>query len=323
MTLVIKPYFNVRVLIVFSDPGGAKPLLSFARKFNSNKYLFITDREYEFFDLFGFEINYFSGSPKKYIKKFIPDIILTGTSYTSNIEKHFIDYGKKSGIKTITYIDHTTNIKQRFTINNQFFFPDEIYFCSENALNEAKSEGLQAFSKLTLKSNYYLEFLKNWTSKYTKNQYLNLLKIRFNVDKIFLYAPDPLTNLEENPYCFNEFSVFYDLYEILELIGFFKSNLLLINLHANQNQDFSNLEVVDKNERIIISNSLNINHAIYHSDLIIGIFSTVLIEAETMNKKTLSYFPNNKKINPLREKTNIIFTKDKKSLMKKLKFEIN
>ena len=89
---------NKRGLFVFSDPGGAKPILGLITliKKELKNYRIVSDRTYSFFKEFNLEVN----KPNIHddIDNFNPDFIFTGTSYTSKIE---LEYIEKSKIKNI------------------------------------------------------------------------------------------------------------------------------------------------------------------------------------------------------------------------------
>ena len=85
---MILPKLVGRGLFVFSDPGGAKPILSYATLNDSlSDVLIISDRKYSFFNDFQISVNFYNNdSIAEIIDKFKPSFIFTGTSYTSKIE---------------------------------------------------------------------------------------------------------------------------------------------------------------------------------------------------------------------------------------------
>ena len=50
----------------------------------------------------------------------------------------------------------------------------------------------------------------------------------------------------------------------------------------------------------VIINSTDLNSLIYHSDIIIGMFSSLLVEANLFGKKILRHIPKTKTIDPLK-----------------------
>ena len=86
---------NNRGLFVFSDPGGAKPLLGLITliKKNLKDFRIVSDRTYSFFKEFNLEVN--KPNINDDIDNFNPDFIFTGTSYTSKIELEYLKKSKK------------------------------------------------------------------------------------------------------------------------------------------------------------------------------------------------------------------------------------
>ena len=86
-----KNKLNGKGLFVFSDPGGAKPLLALVTliKNNLNDYRIISDRKYDFYDEFG--LNVHVPNILSDFDNFKPDFLFTGTSYTSKLELKYIE----------------------------------------------------------------------------------------------------------------------------------------------------------------------------------------------------------------------------------------
>ena len=97
-------------LFVFSDPGGAKPILSFIFNKKVKNYMVVSDRKYNFFSDFNINVEtYDLNKENEIINEYNPDYIFTGTSYTSKIELKFISLAKKLNISTYSFIDHYTD----------------------------------------------------------------------------------------------------------------------------------------------------------------------------------------------------------------------
>lgn len=76
----------------------------------------------------------------------------------------------------------------------------------------------------------------------------------------------------------------------------------------------------------VIINSTDLNSLIYHSDIIIGMFSSLLVEASLFGKKILRHIPKTKTTDPLQhlnigEKSNNVneLVKNLKNSIKQLK----
>lgn len=81
--------------------------------------------------------------------------ILTGTSWGSDLEKIFIERGTALGIRTVTYLDHWTDYRERFLSAGRLLLPSEIWVADEHAERIAKA----AFPGQPVRKagNWYLE----------------------------------------------------------------------------------------------------------------------------------------------------------------------
>lgn len=281
-------------LFVFSDPGGAKPILSFIFNKKVKNYMVVSDRKYNFFSDFNINVEtYDLNKENEIINEYNPDYIFTGTSYTSKIELKFISLAKKLNISTYSFIDHYTEYKKRFYFNANYIFPNVIFVTDKKAKNIAYKARLDGHSKIFISGNFFHEYLKKWKSKVSKKIFLSDLKININ-QKILLFAPDPLSNINgKKTLFFDESDVWIDLSKAFNMIDFESEILLIIKTHPNQNINYLKKIVAEfpvKNYLFI--STVDTNELIYHSDVIIGIYSNFLVEAEKLKKNILRHIPN-------------------------------
>jgi CDP-glycerol glycerophosphotransferase (TagB/SpsB family) len=144
---------------------------------------------------------------------------------------------------------------------------------------------------------------------------------------MILFAPDPLSNLNEgNIFSFDETDIWEDISKALDSIGASNFNFLL-KLHPNQNiSNLSKCMIEFPVSNSVIINSTDLNSLIYHSDIIIGMFSSLLVEASLFGKKILRHIPKTKTTDPLQhlnigEKSNNVneLVKNLKNSIKQLK----
>lgn len=291
MRKVLKNIFKGKGIFVFSDPGGAKAILSMYLKLKSSLDLavLISDREYSFYSDFNIKVNIHNENYKETIIKFNPDFILTSTSYTSKIELEYINFAKTIKCKTLSFIDHWTSLRDRFFYNDKYVFPDHILVIDKEAKEKAFKEGIIK-SKIYIFGNPYYDFLKKWNPNISKEDFLSQININYYTEdlKIIVFAPDPLSNVSGK----DNFG--FDEIEAIEMISLLLDKsplnaLFLIKPHPNQKIDIFN-KINIKNTHILDKN-VNSNLLIYYSDIIIGFFSNFLIEAHIMNKTIIRFFP--------------------------------
>ena len=279
-------------LMVFSDPGGAKPCLSLAKKWQeSDELLVCSDRQYAFFETFGIPVRQCRGEDAHAIfQEFQPDSLYSGTSYTSRIELDFLREAAKRGIPSASFVDHYTGFDVRFGTEEARILPDEIHLLDEKAASLACEVGLPE-SRIRITGNPYHGFLRSWQSQLSKEEVFQKLDIPVSEAKTILFAPDPLSNVGGvEKFGIDEVAILGLLLEALGEIG--KPIQLLIKAHPNQSMEHlkTGLKNLPRNVEVHLVPSEKdalLNDIIQHADLVAGMFSSLLIEAELLGAKTL------------------------------------
>lgn len=279
------------VLIVFSDPGGAKPLLALQQFIHSSKIVTVSDRVYSFYDDFGVLVSPFNQNVSDYFTKWDIDILLTGTSYTSDIELAFIDEAKKRKIKSISYLDHYTAIKERFVRENTPHLPDMLWVIDKLAKEKAEAAGFN-HQNIAVWGNPYHQWLQQWSPSVSRISFLETLGLT-DAEKYFVYAPDPLSNVNGiQQFGFDETTVIQD---ISTLTGY--TTRIVLKTHPNQ--DLKRLKTLVENTTIVPAPvTVDTNTLIYYCDGVIGFFSSFLIEATILNKPVYRFLPHTAKNDP-------------------------
>jgi UDP-N-acetylglucosamine 2-epimerase len=166
------------------------------------------------------------------------------------------------------------------------------------ALNEGVPEKL-----LYISGNPYHEYLKRWKPSISKEEFFFSNGLNDNSCKIILYVPDPVTNVGgKEAYGFDEITSLDLIIDCLKNIGKFETYYLIIKPHPNQNKILLK-DAIDKNKNkinVIWFETINTNNLLYYSDLIIGLFSNILIEASILKKSVIRLITSTKKEDPLR-----------------------
>ncbi len=111
------------------------------------------------------------------------DWVLTGTSWKSDLEYNAIRYARENKKKSVSFLDHWVNYKQRFTRLGVLSLPDEIWVGDEQALSIARAELPSA--TVCLKSNPYFESLESELSEIRAGN-------TFEVEPYVLYVCSPV-----------------------------------------------------------------------------------------------------------------------------------
>jgi hypothetical protein len=284
----LKQDLHGKGLFVFSDPGGAKPVLALIKSLQHQltDFLILSDREYGFFKDFGLKVIKPSTS-KNEVEDFDPDFIFTGTSYTSKIELNYLKEGKKKNVQTYAFVDHWTNIRERFNSDGEEILPDRICLIDEKAKQIGLRQGLDE-SAIIVIGNPFQDYLRTWQPSISKEMFFSSLGINLGNKKIMVFAPDPLSNVNGvEKFGFDETTVMNELAFFIDVI--LLKYIFIFKPHPNQDMSRLNQQVLEK--IIVARNDVDNNSLIYYSDLIIGFFSSYLIEAQIMNKRVLRYLP--------------------------------
>lgn len=275
-----------KVVFVFSDPGAAKSILALATQLRTEKQQFIySDRMHDFYSNFGLNVNAVSPSEvDSILEDLLPDFVITGTSYTSDIEKLFISACKKRQIPVFSQVDHWTDIKRRFEYQGQLIYSDEIWIIDEKAKEIALNEGIPE-TLLKVKGNPYYDFLKSWEPSISRDEWKKQNNIPED-KKLIMFAAEPLSKAGGvNRFGLDEKGCL-KLLESRIASELLSETLVLIKMHPNQDKEYLMSAYRESKPRyeFRIFETDDLNTAIYYSDAVAGIFSNLLIEAHQLGK---------------------------------------
>lgn len=286
-----------RGLFVFSDPAGAKAMLALVHYLKEKEQLsaclVVSDRKFDFYSDFNVEVVTDTGAESETISGFRPDFIFTGTSYTSRLELRYIQDGNVQGIPTFAFIDHWTNFSLRFEYNGAMVWPGTIVVIDETAYNKACEEGLPK-EKLVTADNPYYRYLQNWTPQLSKEAFYTQIGITAN-SKVVAFVPEPLSQVNgKERFGFTELELLEKILEELPRSFWHNTNnYFIVKLHPNQHVEPMKRIVdkhADKNIQLVAGN-MNVNTLLTYSDMVIGIFSNILVEGKLLGANVYQYLP--------------------------------
>jgi len=288
----LNPRLSGKILFVFSDPGGAKPILSLIEQSRLDDYLVISDRTYSFYNNFKVQVLICDNNFEEFIDRFRPSLIFTGTSYRSDIEKKFISLAKSKNIPSISFIDHWTAIRKRFENEaGDMVLPDYIWVIDNRARQLCISQGIEK-NKIVISGNPYHKWLLHWKPEISKKDFLEQAGIVSEYSKLLLYGPDPLSNINGTGiYGFDEYSATKEIVDVfLENRRLSDKWQVIVLAHPNQDRKKLADSFSGCRNFSLLKEEVNVNHAIYFADIVMGFFSSLLIEADIMNKPILRFF---------------------------------
>ena len=277
--------------IVSHDAGGAEILSHWIKKnYSKNEYIFYLDGPAEKIFKNNIDNKLINEFANCEIGKFIElsDLIITGTSWQSSIERRFIKSAKLHGKKVISILDHWVNYRERFITEGNLILPDEIWVCDEYAKKIAEDK----FKNISLKliENPYIENLKKNITSYMK---LNSNLMTENI----LYVCEPIKDHakiqfgDENYHGYTEESALEYFLKQIDLLNIDYKNII-IRPHPSENikkynwviAKFSNLNIIIDNERSLMDQ-------IMLSNTVVGCESMAMVVGLVANKRVISSIP--------------------------------
>lgn len=280
--------------IVSHDAGGAEILSHWVKEnYCKNKYFFYLDGPAN--KIFKNNINskLINEIAKGSIEKFIEssDLIITGTSWQSNVEREFIKIAKLKGKKIISILDHWANYRERFVIDNYVELPDEIWVCDKYAKKIAESIFDNNVS-LRLITNPYIENIKRNISSQMK------LSKNFKTESM-LYVCEPIREHakiqfgDENHLGYTEESALEYFLKRIHLLNINYKNLV-IRPHPSENlEKYDWVKTQFSNISIVIDNKSKLIDQILLSSTVIGCESMAMVVGLIANKRVISSIPPN------------------------------
>lgn len=209
-----------------------------------------------------------------------PDILFTSTSINSNIERYVIQYGKMSGVATMSYIDSWIGEDIRFNSDKINVCPNYILVCDEQ-MKEPYHKFESENCRIMVVGNLHLETLAR-DNKNIVNENIEENRVLFFCENIKHYYPDEV---------FNEIVV---LQQILDAYKYNRKLDIIVRPHPLESKShwvrfIDNAEGLNTFITLSLDNTDDLNESIQKSASTFGISSMALIEASIMGKYTFSF----------------------------------
>lgn len=276
------------IIISATDPGGGNsvfPLLSPLRK-----------REYKVMSILENEsCNMWDQEGERYIdagtlsesflaelfEKNKPNLVITGTSAGVTIEKKITKEARNRNISCIAVLDFWSHYWQRFSSPGKkdfMYLPDVVCVMDDVAKQEMVDEGFDEGILYVTGNPHFDHFADGITSLDEDSERI-------------VFISQPLSTLSEKKgfteYGYDEMEVLSDIVGILEKEAY--NYTLVIRPHPKE--DPSKFDMF-KNRQVRVSNQSSLVQDISSAGLIVGMCSSVLLQAAIAQKKVISYQPN-------------------------------
>jgi hypothetical protein len=312
------------IAFAFSDPAGANACMAMAKlsaAFYHQSSVLFSNKKYD--ATIDGSVQMVDSAPSFHALE--AGCLFTGTSHPQSsgyFEVKCIQIAKNEGLKTISFIDHWVNFRLRFlNEENSPVYPDEVWVVDEEAKRLAINEGLPG-EKLVVSGNPYHEYLKVlWKPSFEARSYLEHIGLQTDRTTI-LFAPDPLSLRDgKEKLGFTEDEA---LLQILDAISKLAQPVqLVIKCHPLQPVEVFTKLLDNSKVKINLVTAADTLELLHASDVVIGFFSNILLEAEALGKKVIRFFPGKESADLLKHKTSLPAVKDVEQLMATLKHCIN
>ena len=290
-----------KILLVSHDIGGAQLLSSYIFKQGILKpaILSVGPSRSAYENFYQKELFLDQATARLKLKAGEFDLVMTSTSWESSIEIEFINLAKSLGIRTISYIDHWVNYRERFHYPEEGWghnLPDEIW-------------GHDAHSTKMLKDFFPQLKISNAGNSFLDHQ----IEIS-QTDKIseqknsFLFLTEPISHHLGNKLGYDEFDSLDLFFSKICFLSGEEPFTVTLRAHPSEKMVYQ-----EKYKRYLsasckYSDTLNVFQDIKKHEFIIGCDTIALYYARFLGKKIFSAIPNQDKCSvPMNE---IIYLRD-------------
>lgn len=307
-----------KIMLFACDPGGANvifPLYAPLVRKGYDVQLYGKETALKIFEKAGCPAKELpasnSGSVLAFLEKDRPDFIITGTSANDKTERYLWQESRKLGIDSFAVLDQWVNYRIRFSkygLNERRFYdkdkaieylPTAILVMDDFAKEEMIDEGIDP-SMIIITGQPYLEEIVKRSSGIDKEQ-LNMIRESIGVAKdakVITFAPDSVattcgdTDDPSNNLGYTDVTILEKILTELESICLqIPGNLTFIIRPHKTIQAQIYEDVIKKHNngyQLVINNEIDEIKSILISDIVLGMYSMYLIEANLLNIPILS-----------------------------------
>jgi len=226
-----------------------------------------------------------------------PDLVLTGTSMPdSAIEKRLIMASMKKDIASLAVLDFWGIYWQKFSDVEKgikfCYLPTRIAIMDDITRRTMIEEGFPE-DILVVTGNPFFDDLIEFGRSFSKEDRLEVREeLGLYADAfVIIYVSQPIEDAFGHSLGYTEKTVFIDLLEALKKISDRDGRQILVKIHPRENKD-SLMEIARRyDENIIFDQDYDTRRVVISSDLVVGMHSSVLVEALCLGKEVMSIQP--------------------------------
>jgi CDP-Glycerol:Poly(glycerophosphate) glycerophosphotransferase len=256
----------------------------------------------------------------KFVRKVGPDLIVTGTSSEDFTERHLWKAAEKAGIASFAVLDQWTNYRLRLVpegedstngnVNERALVTPSFFFImDELAKEEMSALGIDR-KRLVVTGQPFFDYVRDTGERFAPRE-VEELRRELTGNRggmVFVFASQPITSIHrqngmaEDHWGYTEQTVLKSLMTCLrKLVEDLETRLtLVIRLHPKDKPDaYAEVLSTAQPVNVIFNRETDSALLLKAADLVIGMFSMVLLEAAILERPFISVQIGLKRQNPL------------------------
>jgi hypothetical protein len=320
-----------RILIISRDPGGTNaimPLIEPLRALGNEVSVYGKNAALSIYRKQNIDCSDIcdtipSGTQEEtdeFVRKTRPDLILTGTSSEDFTERHLWRAAEKAGIPSFAVLDQWTNYRLRLIseggdpmngrATSELIVPSFFFIMDEFAMKEMCALGIDR-EKLVVSGQPFFDHIRKAGDKFTTSQVEKLRRELTGAEGglVFVFASQPIASLHringmaEDYWGYTEETVLKSVIKCLSKLTEEMATkvTLVIRLHPKDEPTvYQNaLATLPNSIKSVVDRVIDSSLLLKASDLIIGMFSMLLLEAAILERRFISVQIGLKRENPL------------------------
>lgn len=256
----------------------------------------------------------------EFVRKACPDVIVTGTSSEDFTERHLWKAAERAEITSFAVLDQWTNYRLRLISESgdpmneraasELMFPSFCFIMDEFARKEMCALGIDS-KKLVVSGQPFFDYIRKTGDRITTQEVEQLRRELTGSEHghVFVFASQPIASIHrkngmaEDYWGYTEETVLKSVVKTLsKLTGEMATEVTLVlrlhpkdELHAYK----SVLATLPSSIKVVVDRETESSLLLKASDLIIGMFSMLLLEAAILDRRFISVQIGLKRENPL------------------------
>jgi len=320
-----------RILVVSRDPGGTNailPLIAPLQALGNELKVYGKDAALSIYrkqniDCADICVAIPSGTQEEtdeFVRKTRPDLILTGTSSEDFTERHLWKAAERVGITSFAVLDQWTNYRLRLiseggnpmngAVSSELIVPSYFFIMDEFAKEEMCALGIDR-NKLVVSGQPFFDYIRKTGDKVTPQEVEELRRELTGSEggQVFVFASQPIASIHrqngmpEDYWGYTEETVLNSVVKTLSIVtrDLATEVTLVLRLHPKDEVEAYKgvVGTLPSSIKVVVDRGTDSNLLLKASDLIIGMFSMLLLEAAILERPFISVQIGLKRENPL------------------------